>query len=325
MKYSSLFALALLLPGCASMMNKGRASITIDSVPSGATISLNGLEQGVTPLLYTYSPNDGTELKFDVKQPGYKLSTLTIRPQAANGVLFLDALLFQIPYIFDHDSPDLYRVPVKEHTVVLRKEIPADQQRYMMPVTGVELGISDRELQGTLDGSSMRTLKSGPQKQLRYPEQFTSSIVSGLKGTWMDAQSVRTGTQKGDEALRRAKVHLKAKLLAFKGTLTGDEARCSGPVEMTMEWKFFSGVRPDSLLHTVTSTVTYYALQERASELIGEAMELGAAQLADRAELPEIIAAVYGSSLAATKGSTLAFAKPKPIAFAGRKEMLSAL
>lgn len=40
---------ALLLPGCASQLNKGRATMVLHSEPSGAAVLVNGNERGRTP------------------------------------------------------------------------------------------------------------------------------------------------------------------------------------------------------------------------------------------------------------------------------------
>ena len=101
----ALFILAL-SSGCASLLNKGDRSLTINSSPSGATVYANGTEVGTTPYSYVYDPSDGNttlELRMDGREP----ATLDPQPKKNNGVLFADALLLGIPYIVDGKSDAL--------------------------------------------------------------------------------------------------------------------------------------------------------------------------------------------------------------------------
>ena len=316
---------ALLLPGCASMLNKGKATMTIDSDPSGATIAVNGQERGTTPFTYTYVPGDGSEVSFELRKSGFRSATLSLQPERANGVLFADAMLFQIPYAVDGKSPDLYRLPVGTHTVVLHKETPQDQTRYMMPVTRGEIAFGDREPLGTLGSKPLRTIKGGIVRELQYPENLVRAAVQGLEGTWMDAQMARPGSEKGAEAIRRAKMHLTVKLNGVRARFTGDEGRCSGPLELDLEWSIHSGTGSDSVLHTVNRTVVYHAFQDRLSDVLARGVALGATRLAEEEELPALAAGLFSSGLQASKGTVLALKRPVPIAYNGRKEMLSAL
>jgi S1-C subfamily serine protease len=319
-----LLPLLMLLSGCASTLNKGRASFELLSEPPGAAVFVNGQERGATPYRYFYLPADGEEVKIELRKDGYQSRGLDLRPRMANGVLFVDAMLFQLPYAVDRNSPDLYRIPVKEHTVVLRKEIPADQKRWSMPVARVDVGITDREVEGKIGNKKLGTVKNGPGRALQYPDDLARSVVNGLKGSWMDALHARQRTQKGDEAIRRAKMYLVARVTGMRATLTGDERRCNGPVELDVEWKLF-GSSNDSVLYTRTNTVVYHALQERPADLLNGALELAAVRLSEVQVLPEVVARSYGSGLTAAKGSAYTLVRPKPVSFNGRKEMLSAL
>ncbi|MBL0045384.1 MAG: PEGA domain-containing protein [Flavobacteriales bacterium] len=49
----------VLLPSCASMMNAGKQSLTINSSPQGALVYENGAEVGTTPYTYTYDKPEG--------------------------------------------------------------------------------------------------------------------------------------------------------------------------------------------------------------------------------------------------------------------------
>ena len=77
----------------------------------------------------------------------------------------------------------------------------------------------------------------------------------------------------------------------MRATLTGDERRCNGPVELDVEWKLF-GSSNDSVLYTRTNTVVYHALMERPADLVNGALELAAALHVDVAgRLVEVVQA----------------------------------
>ncbi len=319
-----LLPVLLLLSSCASTLNKGRTSFDLRSDPPGAAVFVNGQERGTTPFLYTYLPADGEEVKFELRKEGYRSCNLDLTPRMAHGVLFVDAMLFHIPYAVDRNSPHLYRVPVSEHTMVLRKETPPDQKRWSMPVARVDVGIAEKDVQGKIGNKKLGMVKNGPGRTLQYPDDLVRSVVSGLKGTWMDALHARQRTQKGDEAIRRAKMYLVARVTGLRASLTGDERRCSGPVELDVEWKLFSS-NNDSVLFTSTSNVVYHALMERPADLLNGALELAAVRLSEGQELPAVVARSYDFGITAAKGTAYTLVRPKPLSFNGRKELLSAL
>src|SRR5690606_28942391 len=88
-----LAASTMLLGSCASILNSGKQSMTLDSEPSGAMVYVNGNERGTTPFNYTYHPDDGKEVAFELRRTGYRTTSVTLRPGRSNGVLFVDAML----------------------------------------------------------------------------------------------------------------------------------------------------------------------------------------------------------------------------------------
>lgn len=189
----TLLLLAPLLTGCASLPNKGNSSFLLNSVPPSATVLVNGSERGVTPFTCNYHPDDGSVVSLERRWTGYRSSTLNLRPATANGVLFVDAMLLHIPYLFDRRNPDRYRVPVRVHTVQLHKELPAHRTRDLMPVTGLEVGIGERTALAILGGKAFRNDRNNPLRALQYPDQLTGPVSDALRRGWMGALAVGSG------------------------------------------------------------------------------------------------------------------------------------
>lgn len=315
----------LLLTGCASILNGGKQSLTLDSQPSGSTVYMNGNEIGTTPILYTYTPQDGEEVVFEIRMPGYQNATVSMRPERNGSVLFADAMLFHIPYLVDRNSPALYSLPTSQFTVDLYREQPADVVRYMLPITGMECTIIRGSRVGTFQGTPIKMDKDSPFRDLEQADMLAASVANGLKGTWLEARSTRMGTTKGDEAVQKAKIHMKPQLKGVRATLTGERSRCYGPVEVDVEWRFYSSLRTDSLLFSIPQSSTYHATGERASDVTGSAIAHAARLMSEDRSLADRIAEEYGTGLALSKGGEVAITTPNPVPFASRKEMMSAL
>lgn len=201
-------ALVFSLSGCAAIIGgAGKQTLTLNSEPSGATVYLNGNEKGTTPFTYSYSPDDGKEVAFELRRSGYRSTTVTIRPERNNAVLFADAMLFHIPYAVDKNDPRMYSLPTNEITLNLYKEAKENSTRHMLPITSVTTDLVTRADLGKLQGKPIKLDKESPFRDLAQPEILTSAVSSGLRDTWLDARVVRKGTTKGDEALQKAKLN----------------------------------------------------------------------------------------------------------------------
>ncbi|MCB0769286.1 MAG: trypsin-like peptidase domain-containing protein, partial [Flavobacteriales bacterium] len=322
---TALLLLALLGTGCASMLNKGKQSFTLDSEPSGATVRVNGHEHGTTPLSYTYDKVDGDEVSFEVSLTGYETGTFSIRPAKSNGVLFADAMLLNIPYIADKNNTALYVLPIREHTLQLFKKTPLDISRQMVPISTVEVKVMKNARLGTFDGQPMRLESNSMFRDLLNGDQLLYSVSNGLKNTWMDSRTVRMGTTKGDEAIQRAKLLMRPTIKTVDATLKGDKRRCSGPVVLEMDWEFFNGTEYTTPVFTRSTRTTYHAMGTPNSQVLDDAVSQAARLLAEDLTLADDIAANYGAGLLATKGELLSVKAPTTIPFTGRKDMLAAL
>ncbi|MCU0318705.1 MAG: trypsin-like peptidase domain-containing protein [Flavobacteriales bacterium] len=320
-----LLPLAFIFSGCAGLIGGSGSSITLESVPQGATVYVNGNQRGVTPYTYTYDPNDGRELNFELRHPGYVTATSTVYPKTRNSVLFVDAMLFHLPYIVDHKSPKMYTFPTERAIVRLFKEMPADMRKQYIPITGLEIGVGERAALGKVNGRPVKHDRDTPLKSLNYGDQLTSSLTAGARDTWMDMKTVRKGTTKGDEAIQRAKFFLYPTLENVTMDVTESKERLTGTIDLTVNWRFFSALDPDKILLEERSTVTHFANKERAEEILGSALAVASRTLAENSELPARLEALYGAGLVASKGNEVVIGTPKTITFKSRKEMLAEL
>jgi S1-C subfamily serine protease len=319
----SLFILGL-SSGCASMMNKGKQSLTINSSPSGAIVYENGAVVGTTPYSYTYERQSGENVTIELRMDGRQPASLDLHPRKCNAVLFADAMLLGIPYIADGKSAALYSFPRPDVSVNLYRSRPTDRQQLELPVATLENAIGAKEKLGNL-GPHALTLASKELADLRYPETAMSSLLRGMDGSYVDASSVRLNTTKGNEAVQRAKLVLRPLLKGVHMQLEEVQHRAYGTVSLDMDWRFYSGVDKDSLLFTMPGSTTWSAYAVPSRDVLLSALQDAAHQLIDEDSLYERISAVRSIGLARSKGSDVHLTTPRPIAFTGRKDMISAL
>lgn len=248
-----LLLLPVLCLSCASVVGKRDAnSLTITSDPADALVVINGAEVGRTPYAITYVKEMGKDILIELRKDGYQPVNSTVRVERQNGVLFADAMLLGIPYIFDSKSPNLYKFHVQQLEYPLFKEVPEDLQRVDLPVVNMESVVGNAYL-GKISGRSVNA-SSKELVDLNHMEMASSNIIRGLRGTWVDAGSVRLGTAKGDERVQRAKFYLKPTLKAVRIDVKEKDKRVFGPVELDMTWAVHSAARKDSVLFTIAQT-----------------------------------------------------------------------
>ncbi len=87
---------ALLDPNCATMTRETTQRIPVTSAPAGATVSVNGIKQGVTPLMITLARKWKGQI-IRIESPGF--NAVEIRPERklSKGVLFGNLLLGVMP------------------------------------------------------------------------------------------------------------------------------------------------------------------------------------------------------------------------------------
>ena len=322
-KAFTLAVIPLTLSSCASLLNKGNQALSITSTPAGASVYVNGTEAGTTP--YTYSYNSGGEkVSLELRKEGMQPVAMEIQPGRKNGVLFADAMLLGIPYIADAKSSALYSFPMQALEVNMYKAFPTDRQQLDLPLTTLESGVAPKAKLGKVNSRTIDT-ESKELGDLRYPETATSSLLQGMAHTYVDAHSVRLGTQKGDEAVQRAKVILRPLLKGLDMQLEEKGHRAYGSVHVDMDWRFYSGIDKDSLLFTISKSTDWPVYGASPREVFGDAMKDAARQLLDEDGLYERLSGVRAGGLLRSKGDVMKLATPAPIPFADRNAMISAL
>lgn len=315
---------AILLGGCASLLNKGKQDLSITSDPPGADVYVNGAPAGTTPFTYTYDRADGDRVALELRMEGSQSVSTELRPVRSNGVLLADALLLGIPYIADSKSNALYAFPVPTMKVNLYKTLPADRQELELPIATLENGLPPN---AKLGRSSGRVLAADSKEisDLRYPETATSALVQGMAHTYMDAMAVRLGTQKGNEAMQRAKVMLRPKLKGLDMQLTEVRNLVYGTVHMDMDWCFYSGIDADSLLFTVNKGTDRPVNGVSARNALSDTFKDASRRLLDEDSLYDRLAAVHAAGLVRSKGDVIKLGTSVPVSFTDRNNMLPAL
>ncbi len=306
-------------------MNKGKQSLVVNSSPQGATVYENGAEVGTTPYTYTYDRTDGAATTLELRKDGHEGRTVELRPKSSNGLLLVDALLLNIPYYAgDAHNPAQFSFPQKELVINLYKTLPSGTQHIELPVVTMRNTVGKTPSYGKLNGKPVLS-SSRIVSDLEYPDQFTSSLLSRMREGYLETHTVRVGTQKGDEAIKRAKVYLQPVLKDLNMSLSEQDHLTYGQVDMDVDWEFHSGLVRDSVLFTVPQHSTYPVFAEAQTELLTNAARDAGRRLLDEDGLQERLQKAFDAGLVLSKGEALELTKPNAIAFNGRKDMLSAL
>ncbi|MGZ5439786.1 MAG: PEGA domain-containing protein [Candidatus Aminicenantales bacterium] len=77
----------LLVPGCATLTRKSAQRIPVTSVPVGATVIVNGVEQGVTPLVI-WPDRKWKDQVIRIESPGYNSAEIKLKRSLSEGPIF---------------------------------------------------------------------------------------------------------------------------------------------------------------------------------------------------------------------------------------------
>jgi hypothetical protein len=114
-------ALALVLPGCGTLVGGTRQTINVSSVPDGATVRTNPITSDhVTPAQIRLERKNSYTLTFE--KDGYSTGTLVIEKEMRVGVLIADIILFPIGVIVDAITGAWYSLSPDPASVSLRRQ-----------------------------------------------------------------------------------------------------------------------------------------------------------------------------------------------------------
>lgn len=313
-----------LITGCASTLNSGKQQIVINSEPAGAEVYLRGSEVGVTPYTYTYDLLDGTDVGMEVRKEGHELVTFSLKPAQSNTVLFVDALLLNIPYIADSKSNALYGFPVNERSLRLSRTLTDTDRPIELPVLQIENKLGHAPKLGHI-GPRTVTDASREATDLRYPESLTGQLVSGMKKAPFQPLSTRKGTQRGDETIKRAKLYVRPVLRGVTMDLKEVDDLCYGHCETRVDWLFHSATANDSSLfqYEVTTRTPIYG--ERKREVLGHAMTDAGRHLLDQEGLQERLRSSHAAGLVLSKGDLVVLHPARAATYTSKRDMMPEL
>lgn len=110
---------AVLFSGCAGMFSGKTQIVTIKSEPEGATVLINGMEHGKTPL--TTSIGKSKDLLLTVRKDGFKDVSMPMNT-AFDPMALVGLMSYGFPITTDVQSGTAYQVSPNYYSVELKKK-----------------------------------------------------------------------------------------------------------------------------------------------------------------------------------------------------------
>jgi hypothetical protein len=109
-----IIALSLsILVGCGAILKGTKEGVHFTSSPDGATVIVNGVERGTTPLKLSLAAKETYTITF--RKPGFEDKTVVIENHAQAGWIVLDVLFGLVPVVVDAATGGWYTLD--EHNV----------------------------------------------------------------------------------------------------------------------------------------------------------------------------------------------------------------
>ncbi|WP_158409069.1 PEGA domain-containing protein [Candidatus Francisella endociliophora] len=119
-KIYSVMLISLMLTSCASMYGDNDRNITVNSIPSGATVKLNGTPAGITPATFKIDGNNIWNPNITISKKGYKTESFKVTTSFQSGGLW--NILTIWGFAIDAATGDMMKIDNKNITVTLTKE-----------------------------------------------------------------------------------------------------------------------------------------------------------------------------------------------------------
>ncbi len=120
MKYFFTVFFLLILAGCGTLFLSSTKDVSIISEPVDATVSVNGIERGTTPI--TLELDNRTSHVISVSKEGYDTVSCSLTAKVKGVILVLDVLGGLIPVIVDAATGNWKALDKTECTVQLPRQ-----------------------------------------------------------------------------------------------------------------------------------------------------------------------------------------------------------
>lgn len=114
-----MIILILVYSGCATIFSGSKQEIQLNSTPPGATILINGNDEGTTPA--KVSLRKGKEYVIEFIKDGYKKKTLRLSYSLGIGWLILDIVVGLVGVIVDAATSNWYIFDFDYYNAVLER------------------------------------------------------------------------------------------------------------------------------------------------------------------------------------------------------------
>ncbi len=114
-----IIVLFFLYSGCATIFSGSKQEIKLNSTPTGATVYINGSEEGTTPIKVNLKK--GKEYIIEFVKDDYKKKTLRLSYSLGIGWLILDIVVGLVGVIVDAATSNWYIFDLDYYNAVLEK------------------------------------------------------------------------------------------------------------------------------------------------------------------------------------------------------------
>ncbi len=109
-----IFICVFSMTGCATIFSGNTDKVTITSSPSEATVTINGVPRGTTPLMLEL--DKGSSYNVEIKKEGYETKHATIANKVGAGWVVLDVFTGLVPLVVDIITDAWYKLtPTEVH------------------------------------------------------------------------------------------------------------------------------------------------------------------------------------------------------------------
>lgn len=318
--FTIVLAGTIVLNGCATLFGGSEKKFTIETIPSGATVSdENDKEVGRTP--YEVSIDKESKRIYNISKDDYEKTNVTIRRRVHHGFLFLDAVALCIPCIVDAATGKLFYTSGPEGAIQLKRLKKKFDNKLPVYVGPVIWNEKMNQL-GKISNMTKRFSDSGIRRVIGYDDAIAYGLATELNGSYFEAELFYP-SRLSDFSVKRPKIIIQPVIDSLSFALKGNSIKTySGTTYINGSFRFFKTLDTATVIGSFPFSVSLIRTEGQSVSIGQNLLAHAVGEMINTDSMYEFIKSQSAHAMSESKGNAFSLKPALTPNYSSSKEML---